>query len=457
MAQANSFDFDTFADELIRTIDSIRSIGKGKATSPIESRINAFYRALGLPAILPDKFDGDPKNVGNSFKYSDFASADDIFTSLENREAAFDLEVEDKEVIAFLNFKNNISFKYSLGYDENDENQSKRVRGLLHPMVVNGSIDIFPAKNRVESAFVLDNDLEEIDKVKYKRPLIEAIIMIRAKSNGVLNAEELQSVQDDLNIVIPFGPVGGKNDLNDRLDGAIESIRAIFDKRLASLSKGLSETYTAIKAKPGNIPAGKSKNIDVINDADFKSNNNSSYSGTSSEKLKRINDQINLRNSIIALFDFAPGKSGINETILSSSLMSIFATKPLALSKEREDVKRKISKSEKTIRTAQRTLDYLFGEFAGISGVDALAIVVALFALEEKYLYGLLNKEAIQRIIDQKSIINDNTDIAGVEESVTELAKKTSEILGIFDAKLMQENKRANNKSTDKNNLPKAK
>ena len=55
MAKNNIFksniNFDEFSVAVIKLIDSVRAASKDSDTT-IESRINAFYRILGLPAII---------------------------------------------------------------------------------------------------------------------------------------------------------------------------------------------------------------------------------------------------------------------------------------------------------------------------------------------------------------------------------------------------------------------
>src|SRR5574343_935332 len=97
MPKSIDFNFKEFATNMIKTIDGIRSFGRDSSNTPIESRINAFYRALGIPAVLENTENGRPidnKNNGNAFPTTRL-SYDLYRSSLLDRRKTF--KVEDAE------------------------------------------------------------------------------------------------------------------------------------------------------------------------------------------------------------------------------------------------------------------------------------------------------------------------------------------------------------------------
>src|SRR5690349_21234675 len=171
MAKNLNFNFEEFAVAAIKSIDEIRSYGKDGSNTPIEPRINAFYRAIGLPTAIPLDPEPPKMNSGNTFSpnllgYEQYTSAFSV------RKFAFKREIIQEEIDQFLLFNQN-HFSDSI---KDITEPGYRQRGVLFPMVVDGAINIFPQEKRVADAFQTDSQLL-VGTVKYRRPLIEAIVL----------------------------------------------------------------------------------------------------------------------------------------------------------------------------------------------------------------------------------------------------------------------------------------
>jgi len=175
------FKFEEFAVQAIKIIDSVRSHGLTSNEKPTESRINAFYRAIGLPATVPanvgkedssntNPFVIDEKNNGNVFDENQL-NYDNYRLLLEQREAAFRLPITQEEAKSFLDINTNglIDGLTSTKTDGSNKRTKSRLRGVLFPMVVNGALPVFPQSRRISNAFPENNT---DDDIIYHRPLI---------------------------------------------------------------------------------------------------------------------------------------------------------------------------------------------------------------------------------------------------------------------------------------------
>jgi len=99
--------------------------------------------------------------------------------------------------------------------------------------------------------------------------------------------------------------------------------------------------------------------------------------------------------------------------------------------KQRRRLNYQQNKIEDEIKQVFRTMDLVLGTFSGISGIDILVVIIALFELDDTYLTGLLNEESKDRL---KAVKGENlpavTGAKGVSESINKLQ---TEITKIFD------------------------
>ncbi len=184
------FDFEKFAVSIISIVDSLRSKGLSGAKDSVESRINAFYRAIGLPAVITDvNKKTDKHNRGNLFsrdKLSNMSYIGDLIV----RENSSIISVSDDEIMTFLDMNK----QDLLG---GIKTVNARRRGSLFPMVVDGSLEIQPQSRRVGTAFGTDRELTD-DKIMYKRPFLEAVIAMRLKSIGATNSAKQSNISSEV-------------------------------------------------------------------------------------------------------------------------------------------------------------------------------------------------------------------------------------------------------------------
>lgn len=398
MVKNTDFNFENFTVAAIKAIDEIRSSGINGPNTPIESRINAFYRSLGLPAIRAKNTVLDPFNSGNLFELSEFAAGaaeqDILLNKLRIRELDFIKPLTDEEIEAFTTDKD-----YRLEENLIAENETnKRLRGVMLPMVVNGNVPIYPQSKRVAGAFNTDEDLI-IDSNKYKRPLIETIISIRLKLQGVQNTEAQSNVNSDLAAegVLDFNNIG-------------ESIASLLQVSTSNISDIIYEAINEIseaKKKLGN-------SVEIVptvgNVAEQRPTIRESTDQTKAGKLEITRalqqEKDNIKKAALSVFEyddtFAPdasSKRNLKDSVLGSILLDIVVPREENAEREVEELEKQENKEIDRLIRAYRTLDLVFGQFSGIAGTDILIVITAMFKVELRYLIGLLNDQAQERLL----------------------------------------------------------
>lgn len=416
MAKNSNFNFEEFSVGAIQTIDSIRSFGKDGSQTQIESRINAFYRALGLPVVIAQNSQSPDKNNGNLFsqnvlKYSNYSDDFNI------RKVFFTAIPTQKEIDSFLLFNSNhlsdsIKPATQAGF---------RSRGLLFPMVVDGEIPVFPQKNRMGDAFSTDAELQ-VGTVKYNRPLIEMIVLMRLKLQGVQNQTSQGKVASDfgssqsLNAFLPIitgaleGTIDGLDDLLYDIVKRANKVKSQTGINLTPIVSNIAQQSLPLNQQPANM-IGK---LDMIKTAQSQilANNQAimttlEFDDTFSETSTR-----NVKNALLA-----------------SNLLSVISSGVSDQSKIKKDIADNDRKLEKGVLEAKsifRTLDLLLGTFSGISGTDIIVVLTALFEIDLNFLLGLLNDTALNNLNLIKNITF--TQISDVGSSIQALQQKVTNL-----------------------------
>ena len=413
--QSDNFDFDEFAVAAIRYIDSIRSYG-AEGSIATESRINAFYRILGLPAIVPSDErelpDGrpDPFNNGNIHDIS-FASYKD---DLDLRQGLYDKKISDKEAQSFLDF-NDQEFKASISTDS----AKRRIRGTLFPMVVDGRIRVLPQSRRVGGAFMTAAQLKH-DRISYQKPLIEAILSVKLKGQHVTDG----SKQSDTNLAFK----------SSNLESLIENAEQRINQTLNIIAHKLEYTLRDINRARRSV--GSSMLPTVVNIAEKRPEElpSETLQGELDVIYEQQFAQEVTQNSVLSLFEFndsveADGTRNLVGGGITSLFLEMLVPKA-KVKKKSKRIDRQYDKAMNQIRKGFRSLDLLMGTFSSLSGVDIMIVIAALYRLEPEYLVGLLNKESQQRIKNLKGNI---PAVTGAQTLSASLDKLKTEVTKIFD------------------------
>jgi len=413
-----NLDFADFAATVIKQVDDIRSFGTTSSSDTVESRINAFYRLLGLPSALPPdgKSAFDQYNTGNKFKAGNVRlNSTSLILKQSQRENGYKGKVEIKEAKSFIhNNKNKL----------NDGVEGKRKRGPLFPMVVFSEIPIFPQENRVADAFFNENDIVK-DGIRYRRPFIEAVILMRLKGEGSIDAGALQRLKDDLDVEV--------NNLNvletNLVRGLTNSVHTIISK-MTEVTKTINEISTALSSY--NIPKS-----DLIAEAQQEFSNDPDVEGAAEQRKKRLDAQERVKNAFLFSLEYSDTEDGtknVKDIPLVSGMLSMLGQQLTTdgrnatrntVSKDKKEVEAQEKKLKAQARRAFRDLEFLLGTFSGLSGVDIMVIINALFQLELRHLVGLLNSDAQKRL---RTLKGNNIAASSASEALDELENKVTQI-----------------------------
>jgi hypothetical protein len=384
MAQALDFDFQGFAVAAIKTIDELRSYGDQEAKSPIESRINAFYRALGLPSYNKKESNKtiDPTNTGNICGTMN-ASEEKKF---RERESEFSVKASKPEWQQMLHFDKKSKPSDSL---------EKRTRGKLFPMKVNGDIVVYPQNKRVATPFMHDDDIEVGDgKDKYMRPFIEAVIYMRLKTAGATNQEQQGKALADFNAAFNKGKTG--SEVKENITWAnlrvIKTIREAIVTAVGEFSKAITRT--------GSLAGDVNLDVFQLSAGDIAEQNPVQVESTevTPPVYTALQQKAAIKQAFLTQLEFSDSnadsskKNAIESSLLSSLLSILNADEKM--NEDKKVVKQKGQKSTAELKQYIKTLNLFTGNFAGISGLDVLVVTTALFEIEIKYLLGLLSEDA---------------------------------------------------------------
>lgn len=411
----NDFNFEDFAVRAIRYIDSLRSFGK-VGTAPTESRINAFYRALGLPASMPDNEQAFPDGKPDQFNNGNVNELDfnTYSADFDERFALFNKKATEGEIKSFLDF-NKQDIKAGMSKDETN----RRTRGVLFPMVVDGRINVFPQVRRVGGAFMSDKELKH-EQIKYKKSFIESILYFKLKGENAVDS----SKQADTSAAFQNVALGELS--------ANAAIR--LKKTLYTVVTTLENTVQKINTVRGQSGASAALVVPNIAQQNPKLISNDQMVGQLDERVEQQTARENFQNSVIALFQFDDNVTSGTRNLQGDGLVDLFLEMLVPVhntKRQRRRLNDQVSKTESDIKHVFRTMDLILGTFSGISGVDILVTMIALFELDAIYLTGLLNKESQDRL---KAIKGENLPaVTGAKPVSESIDKLQTEITKIFD------------------------
>ena len=412
--QNENFDFEMFAIEALRNIDALRS-NKKDGVKPVESRINAFYRALGLPAVVPENNEDlpegrpDGRNNGNlqDLSFSRYKS------DLDERQNLYNKEIDEEEISEFMDLN-----RKSIRSGVSKDSDNRRQRGVLFPMVVDGRIHVFPVEKRIGGAFMTTKELR-IGGTIYRRPLIETILLIKLKGDNAVDSSKQSSVSSALN--------------SPELKKVSENAGKRLSTTLNSVAYFVEETIRMINGLRNEIGANVIPTVENVAQQNHRVEESEERTGRLEQMDANQEAQVALQNTVLSLFEFDDTAGKITRNLSGEDLASVLIDMlvPAYRSKRNADLlNRQITKARVGLKKAFRNLDLILGTFASISGIDIMVVMLALYRLDPEYLVGLLNKESQDRLLSVKGNISA---LQGAKTVSASISKLETEVIKIFD------------------------
>jgi len=399
-----TINFEKISDAALRTIDEMRATDAdpnrtdNNSAQPAESRINAFYRIIGLPALI-----SDPKkttvirkrNNGNLF--DSFSSEDpaikDLLNETTQRERRFSTLLNESDIVNFLDeskFDISDSIKKDIGR-----------KGNLFPTIVNGDILIYPQDRRVGGAFFKkDSDLK-VNGIAYRRPLIELIVLLRLREFGLSNTASDQNIKNSFVELQESGFFEGQSENLLTLEIITELTNAVagedgIKKIVSSTVEKLGKVRTKIRESFGNsIGESVPSEIQKV----FKTDGRGELE---IKKLERENALLEIDSRAVLLeYDDSIGKEAtknMKDALLAPVVLDLIASDKDKIEKDLSDINTKIQSTNQFQKKMHKNMDLFLGTFSGLSGIDILVVLTALFNISIGDLLGLLNQDAINRL-----------------------------------------------------------
>ena len=486
--ESSSFDALAFAQNLYQVIDSYRSqmpanyfeltiAPTASSGNPGETKLNAFYRMIGLPAIT------NPSFIRENRENDEFSRTISQDGTLNYFHTLYGDELKDNVAFKKIRDRNDrlttkptaerfAEFMYkpiglSEGMKDSSSGQSRRTS--LFPLVVDAAVPVYPLSRRIAPSFQHTINGEDYivsgSTTRLSRPLIDNIIYMRTKTiNNEEGAAELAAQLKNLaeSAGTDFSGNDVKKDIQDAgftfIDLAIrtkllQTLKSLSNKFKASVNEvqELSAEITFVFTPVSNPEMRSSQSYDIKSEH---------KAGSLDIEISRLESEIANQNGIVFLLPSEQVKrreeirrlehnisiSNITQDVLISQLTSL-------LTYEVDNLNRKLAekqhaRDEKLSRAEElkRLLMYYTGEFSGLSIFDVICVIYGLFSVDSKYLVGLLNRDAQNRLTEDEffrppSSAQGSTSVESilgytpptVEKSLAALEEKVSEAFRIAE------------------------
>lgn len=502
-----SFDVNDFMSGIIQTINSSRSdlftnpskivenLANEQASEGVESRLNTFYRLLGLPATRDTApLTGSTTKTqlsqystlnyieagsisivdnGNADLNSVKLTADKLAAKLVAREEFYRKAPPPSQMLKMIQEPLKITDSI-LGIPER--------KASIFPTIVDAATPVYPLQKRTAPAFY-DGDfiLSGAKNIKLPRPFIENVIYIRTYVFAGGDTSNFQS--SILNNLKTF--VGASSDLtNDELDKLLKDVGISTDGFFSRLEAELitklvealrscaveykqvvsqaNEFKSKVKFSPvsSDTPGIKLGNTTEILDKAVAGEIDKSISRISLE-LENVVKRLAMlpTNKIMeAETNFLADAGLTNLNITSDAFMSDFSS---LITFERQSIEERLAAAKQGRQSAineynkiLEKVQYFTGEGTGISVFEVLCVFLALFTIDIKYLVLLLNKDARDRLlaspyysfqnnvsntgVQKKPIFDTGENLSQIETALSVSALSVSSAIENFETRIKE-------------------
>ncbi len=471
----HNFDVVGFAKSILSEVERIRAFSQLKDTEtaedftiPTESRLNAFYRLIGLPMFVTIEEENSKKTSSSKSKgvnvltpgFDSFEAINYENKIIKNAEEFGNFKIdanlsERENILGFyeksagtqiMNDRMTKSLYYPMGLAPNipEDNgndyilkegeisiENKRiVFKKLKPMITSYS-DVYPKYNELAKPFLPELIQQKIDNnTVLAKPFIETIIRIRLISlDGANKTSENDKLDDFTKSIKTFL---GDQVFNDTFNSGKPEIfsnpnlleKFVFNKLIASISKlavkcvelNLRQQYLMKKSFFNvSIKSSSSKNSPFGKRTSIASNVTFDKNAEDGLKMDRLKVSIAKDEVLLSLIP-SDDTSGLNKSqsesktknTAKSALVDGFIyllNQDLERNKQQlRSIENKIALTGQKVEKLRLELDMMTGEFTGISVPDIVATIIGLFVIDKRSLINLLDKKTIDYMKKDKSL-----------------------------------------------------
>lgn len=469
--ESSKFDAVAFAEQLYSIIDQYRSHISAKyneltVAAPLspggigETKLNAFYRMIGLPATSDPTFANN--NSGNKnflpiisqdgtinyFKsiYENHDEDKALFEKIRDRNERLTMPPDPQRFATFMFEPTGLS--ESLNGSEH--------RTSIFPLIVDAAVPVFPLNRRLAPSFRHTINGEDYipmgSKTRLSRPLIDNIIYMRFKT--INNADGVKALEDQLKTLVDY------TGITTAYKTSLTFIDLSIRTKLLQILKGLATKFDEARKEAQTLSTKIEFVMTHVENPEMRSAQSTEWKEAKiyslDNEISQIKAAIAQQNAIafmlpteqvkrreeIRRVEHSISTSNITQDVLISQLNNLITYEADDLNRKLQEKQYERSEKLTLAEGLKRQIMYYTGEYSGLSIFDAICVIYGLFAIDTEYLLGLLNPDARSRLMEDEFFKPHDSSIQErfgakpkpVGESLKALEKKIREAFSIVEA-----------------------
>jgi len=442
-------DIVKFAKDIMAEVDSIRSylptVGDDSQPAnnrPTESRVNAFFRLIGLPMFVSVKADNSkgasstdaaetvltPGFAHGTFPWGIVTNSSSVEmwadpktkqslplrTLLDRREQTL-LRLEQEIGTQKRDARRVSAFYYPLNlmlYKDGFDGNGGHMFRMVPPFVVS-YMPIYPAQNELSKPFLADPESGRPppDSTPIRRPFIETVIRIRTAGLGGGNQAQtdyLKAARTQLGLVspvaaalLPTQPSLYEAFIIDQMLGSLDQLANLWvnlQRRRESISK---DSTIVLKPKTFSAkanPFGKQSNF--VLDLNISDTSNLGQRRTALENSIAISEAMLSLLPAQDLVSLSGEKTrNVMPNALTNSFVSVLRQPIEAQRKKLNELNAAQDRQAQQADSLRLSLEMMTGEFTGLSVPDVVFTILGLFLVDVEDLLGLLDSDTIDEML----------------------------------------------------------
>lgn len=442
--ESSGFDAIGFAESIYSIIDSYRSQMPADYQSLManptqnpgglgETKINAFFRILGLPANSPHT--AKQSNIEER-DFSRVISQDgtlNYFSNIRGEDEQSELFFRNIQLTAPPNPEEYANFMQNpIHFADSVKNSGSSKRASLFPLVVDSAVPVYPLSRRLAPSFQHSINGEDYivsgSKKRLSRPLIDNIIYIRSKK--INNEAGIAELRKQLTALAASIADSSSQDIEKSIqDTNINFVELSIRTKLLETLKNLANRFKTANSEiqelsskitfvpvPVSNPAQRS-----AQNANFKLDAKVGYIDS---QIAEIKSEIANKNAIAWMLPTEEIKrreevrrleqdinlSNISSDVLISQITSLITYEVDGLKAQLADLEHQKDNLITQAEGLKQQMLYYTGQFSGLSIFDVISVIYGLFAVDFKYLIGLLNADARGRLAEDEFFSTNDTE-----------------------------------------------
>lgn len=498
----SKLDIVKFAQDIMSEVDGVRSYmpsfnSETQQTDqrPTESRVNAFFRLVGLPMFVSISKENDKGKSGNNsaqqvmtpgYQFGGFPDGipanseetqlagpdgemDSASALLGDRESKL-LEREQKIGTPEMNTRMASAFYNPLGLKLNEDamdSNGSEVFKMVSPFAVSYS-QIFPGQNELSKPFLADPEQGRPapSSTPIKRPFIETVVRIRTVSLDGGNQQQtdylasvrtrIAQLSSQAADMLPTEASMYEAFIIDQMLGSLDQFADRWVMLQSRRERILKDATIALKPKTLSSQRnsfGKQGNLAL----ELKLDDNSA----TGQRLEALNRGIAVSEAMIGLLPTEDITSltgtkvrNVMPNALTNAFVSVLRQPIEQQRKKLEELNGQLEALAQQADRLRLELEMMTGEFSGLSLPDVVFTILGLFLIEREDLVALLDQGTLDEMRKDKVLkeVVDTYSGGDASAAITALEGKVKDLYATLETAVDWRMSRS--KRTSKNSMP---